>query len=894
MNIGNIYVGTKVDTSGLRKDLDKSQQALKNSTQKMQTSLIKLRDIATIAATAIGVSMVYAVQKVARESIKAASDLEEVSSKFNVVFKGQEKVAKEWAETLVGSYAMSIREAKQYLSSIQDLLVPMGMASKEAGELSNEIVKLSADLGSFNNLPTERVMLDIQSALVGNFETMKKYGVVLNATIVQERALAMGLAETKDELNAGMRAQAAYTLMVEGSQAAIGDMARTSESYANQLKLMHARTEDLKAALGDALLPVMTEYLSQLNKVIEASVRWTKENKEGLVKSIELVAKTIEYAIKPLEMWADLWQRLGFKAGGGQAVRGMDYKKDFGSASKTTSSTKNIDSATQSTKKLYTSLKDTSKELKEIAKLEKKVWEDGIKKVEKYDDAIIDANEDMKAFIDDHSSLAQSLSIGLKEYYGQWSTMGDAMEDFYTTQSEVSEKTQNKVFEDYQNMYDKIEDYTADTFYRIFDGQIDSFQDFLDEMEDLFLRTFSQMIATAAAQKIVVPIVASMSDSLLGTAFGSQTGSTGFLSNLFGDSSSWISNVFKGIGAVGLGYTIGSWIGDKIFGGSDRFEANYQSGIRFNQGKGEFWGNPEDWYGSGQIHDSIKQVYTDAINSMNSVFQAFPYDVREAMKPFMEGLDVFLIGGISERHAQAALEDYAERWRTAIDEMFADAMKQEPVMKALREQFILDIGGADAPLDLRLKAINAQYDDYRQQLIDLGATTSELTWLEGQRNKVIQETSKVLEESTSAWEGVAQSIRDQIYNLTTGSLSPLSLTEQMGITQAAIGGIYAKGDITTSDMSRLQGLYGDLLGIGKELYGPVDTGQMWRLPEAKTGAYEQLHSETISRLESLASVADIETDVHLHLYIDGKEIGYTVASQTKTNPELIAAIQRLA
>ena len=121
---------------------------------------------------------------------------------------------------------MSQEEAKRYLSSVQDLLVPMGVAADKAAVLSHEVVKLSADLGSFSNLPTERVMLDIQSALVGNFETMKKYGVVLKETVVSEKALAMGLAETKQELTAGHKAQAAYALMVEGSAAAIGDMQR--------------------------------------------------------------------------------------------------------------------------------------------------------------------------------------------------------------------------------------------------------------------------------------------------------------------------------------------------------------------------------------------------------------------------------------------------------------------------------------------------------------------------------------------------------------------------------------------------------------------------------------------------------------------------------------------
>ena len=248
--------------------------------------------------TAIGsTAVVVGLTKISAASIKAASDLNEVSSKFRVVFKGQEAQAEQWARTLVDSYAMSTRESKQYLSSVQDLLVPMGMASDAAGKMSFKITSLAADLGSFDNLPTAQVMDDIQSALVGNYETMKKYGVVLNATNVQQKALAMGLAKTKNELTAADKAQAAYKLIVEGSKAAIGDMARTSGGYANQLKEMHARIEDMKAAFGQGLLPVMTDLLKQFNDWYKANDKVINQDlkgwAEGAVSGISALASAV-------------------------------------------------------------------------------------------------------------------------------------------------------------------------------------------------------------------------------------------------------------------------------------------------------------------------------------------------------------------------------------------------------------------------------------------------------------------------------------------------------------------------------------------------------------------------------------------------------------------------
>ncbi|PIY37713.1 MAG: hypothetical protein COZ05_22075, partial [Armatimonadetes bacterium CG_4_10_14_3_um_filter_59_10] len=215
----------------------------------------------------ISVAAAYKALDLALATVKASSALEEVSSKFNTVFAGMEAQAESWARTLVGSYAMSERESKQYLSSIQDLLVPMGMAADQAGAVSFEVTKLAADLGSFNNVPTAKVMDDIQSALVGNYETMKKYGTVLNESTVQQEALRMGLAATKDEITASDKAAAAYQLILKSSAAAVGDMARTMDGHANRMKQYSASMEGLSATIGEILMPWMDRLIVKATEV---------------------------------------------------------------------------------------------------------------------------------------------------------------------------------------------------------------------------------------------------------------------------------------------------------------------------------------------------------------------------------------------------------------------------------------------------------------------------------------------------------------------------------------------------------------------------------------------------------------------------------------------------
>jgi len=311
VRLGEAWVEMLLRDAKYKRDLKSVERQTSTAVSRMASSFKRL------GGAIAGAFSAYTITKFVSTAISAASNLEEVTNKFNVVFRGRTPLAEQWAETLRKSYLMSEREAKQYLSSMQDLLVPMGMAADAAGKLAFEITKLSADLGSFNNLPTAQVMADIQSALVGNYETMKKYGVVLNVAAVQEKALAMGLANTKKELTAAQKAQAAYALIVQGSQAAIGDVARSSDSYANTLKNLKAATEDLASSLGDILLPTATEGVSILTKIVREFDDIVKERrKKWAATPLEMRAASLEMQIARIEEHAKdkdgfLWRWLG-------------------------------------------------------------------------------------------------------------------------------------------------------------------------------------------------------------------------------------------------------------------------------------------------------------------------------------------------------------------------------------------------------------------------------------------------------------------------------------------------------------------------------------------------------------------------------------------------------
>lgn len=298
-----VRIASFLDDKGF-KDTSKQLNNLNGWIDKNQAQFKKLGLVAGAAAGALTYGFV--------KSIQAASKLEETTGKFNTVFRGVSKMAAEMSADLVASYGVSTEQSRRYLSSVQDLLVPMGMQRESAAKLSGEIVKLSSDLGSFNNLPTEQVMMDIQSALVGNFETMKKYGVVLNATAVEQAIMNSGIVKSKDDITQAMKAQAAYNLIVAGSGDAMGDFARTQGSFANQMKITRARIDDIIATLGTKLMPIAMELVGIIQKdILPLFTKWTAEM-GGAEKIARFFGDTLKFLIKIIlgvvdgfQLWGD-------------------------------------------------------------------------------------------------------------------------------------------------------------------------------------------------------------------------------------------------------------------------------------------------------------------------------------------------------------------------------------------------------------------------------------------------------------------------------------------------------------------------------------------------------------------------------------------------------------
>jgi hypothetical protein len=201
-------------------------------------------------------------------TLKLAGDMEESLSKFNVVFGESANRVQEWGDDLAKAVGRSRRQIIDFLASSQDLFVPLGFASDEAERMSKTVTQLAIDLGSFNNRADDDVLRDLQAALTGSGEVMKKYGVIVSEATVAQEAFQLGM--NPKALTETEKVTARLSLITKGTTAAWGDSIRTAGSFTNQLKRLKGSLVDVGTSLGQRLLPVATELLTVVGDVATA------------------------------------------------------------------------------------------------------------------------------------------------------------------------------------------------------------------------------------------------------------------------------------------------------------------------------------------------------------------------------------------------------------------------------------------------------------------------------------------------------------------------------------------------------------------------------------------------------------------------------------------------
>ena len=239
-----------------------------------------IKGLKSMATKLLGkIAVVFSVKKLAtfaKDCVEAASNVEEMENKFNVVFGDMADEVDEWATEFADSIGRNKNAIKTYLADQQNLLVGFGMTREEGAKLSEEMTTLALDIASFSNMDEDVAVERMTKAVMGESEAAKALGAVLNDTTRAESMLALGMNGTYDSLSQLEKMQVNYNAILSQSPDAVGDCVRSMGSYESSTRQLKAAQEEFKEFIGGQLLPVMSVFVQWVTKGIKVCTQFAK------------------------------------------------------------------------------------------------------------------------------------------------------------------------------------------------------------------------------------------------------------------------------------------------------------------------------------------------------------------------------------------------------------------------------------------------------------------------------------------------------------------------------------------------------------------------------------------------------------------------------------------
>lgn len=213
----------------------------------------------------------FAVTKVVefgKACIDLGSDLEEVQNVVNVTFPTMQAKVDAFAKDAASSFGLSETMAKKYTSTLGSMAKAFGFTEGQAYDMGSTLAGLAGDVASFYNLSQDEAYTKLKSVFTGETESLKELGVVMTQTALDSFAMANGFNKTVSAMSEAEKVALRYAFVQDKLSAAQGDFARTSDSWANQVKVMNLQFESLKATIGQGLIAAFTPVLKMLNQLI--------------------------------------------------------------------------------------------------------------------------------------------------------------------------------------------------------------------------------------------------------------------------------------------------------------------------------------------------------------------------------------------------------------------------------------------------------------------------------------------------------------------------------------------------------------------------------------------------------------------------------------------------
>lgn len=269
MTLETLQVIIEAQTKPYRDEVEKLKKQTTTAASHVERQTAKMKKsfggLGKVVASVLGVGAIVAF---AKSCIDLGSDLAEVQNVVDVSFGKMSGAVDAFAKNAIMQFGLSELTAKKYMGTYGAMAKAFGVTGEAGYQMSAAITGLTGDVASFYNLSTDEAYTKLKSIFTGETESLKDLGVVMTQTALDQYALNNGFGKTTAKMTEQEKVMLRYQFVMSSLADASGDFARTSQSWANQVRVLSLQFESLKATIGQGLINAFTPVIRVINTIL--------------------------------------------------------------------------------------------------------------------------------------------------------------------------------------------------------------------------------------------------------------------------------------------------------------------------------------------------------------------------------------------------------------------------------------------------------------------------------------------------------------------------------------------------------------------------------------------------------------------------------------------------
>jgi len=267
-----------------------------NGSKHINQARVSLKNLLQVALGFYGIRTLFNWGK---QAIELASDLTEVQNVVENSFgtKGTANI-ENFAKTANTSFGITELTAKKTAARFQAMGNAMGITTGQVaeatqnvadkindaynktgetmGDMSVNLTKLTADMASFYNDDQEKVAEAMNAVYTGQTRPLRQYGLDLTQATLQEWANKQGIEGKISAMSQAEKTMLRYQYVMANTNTIQGDFARTSQTWANQVRILKQNFQALGSTIGSTIINAFRPLVVWLNKVMSSVISFAE------------------------------------------------------------------------------------------------------------------------------------------------------------------------------------------------------------------------------------------------------------------------------------------------------------------------------------------------------------------------------------------------------------------------------------------------------------------------------------------------------------------------------------------------------------------------------------------------------------------------------------------